>query len=153
VLVASSAAALAGCDLAFVAVEEGSAAVAAGVEDVLVVSGHPLGARVPVVPALCLDAAVEVPTYGDRFTGPTPLGTTVLLDGIPFTAGDLELGPSDRVLSARQPDTADGLGVILATLAAGGSLVLLADGDPVAVAAAERVTATAGVAVPGVREL
>jgi hypothetical protein len=153
VVVVSSASALAGCDLAFVTVEEGAAALDAGVEDVLVVSGHPLGARVPVVPAMCLDAAVEVPTYGDRFTGPAPAGTAVLLDGIPFNAGDLGLGPTDRVLTAQQPATPEGLGVILATLAAGGSLVLLADGDPVAVAAAERVTATAGVAVPGVREL
>jgi hypothetical protein len=102
---------------------------------------------------MCLDAAVEVPTYGDRFTGPTPAVTTVLLDGIPFTAGDLGLTSTDRVLTARPPATAGGLGVLLATLAAGGSLVLLADGDASSIAATERVTATAGAAVAGLREL
>jgi uncharacterized protein (TIGR03089 family) len=153
VVVATGPAALAGCGLAFVSVEHAEGALDAGVDDVLVASGHPLGARLPAVPAMCLDAAVEVPTYGDRFPGPFPTGTAVLLDDEPFAAPDLGLGSEDRVLTALAPSTAQGLGVLLATLRVGGSLVLLADGDASSVAAAERVTATAGAAVPGVREL
>jgi uncharacterized protein (TIGR03089 family) len=150
-VVASTASSLAGCGLAFVSPEHAEAALDAGVDDVLVASGHPLGARLPAVPALCLDAAVEVPGYGDRFPGRG--GTAVELDGVPFTAPDLGLGPTDRVLTALPPATGAGLGVLLAALAAGASLVLLRDGDAAAVASAEHVTATAGVAVPGVREL
>jgi uncharacterized protein (TIGR03089 family) len=152
VVVASTPASLAGCPLAFVSVDAASGALDAGVDDVLVVSGHPLGARLPAVPALCLDAAVEVPTYGDHFTGQAT-SASVLLDGDAFTAPELGLAPEDRVLTSLAPATPAGLGVLLAALSAGASLVLLADGDPVAVSASERVTATAGVAVPGVREL
>ena len=77
----------------------------------------------------------------------------VLLDGAPFEVPDLGLQAEDRVLTTLAPSTAVGLGVLLAALRAGGSLVLLRDGDPAAVAAAERVTATAGAAVPGLRAL
>lgn len=153
VVVASTASALAGCALAFVSPEQAEAALDAGVDDVLVASGHPLGARLPAVPPLCLDAAVEVPGYGDRFTGPAPAGTAIELDGTPFTAPDLDLGPADRVLTTLAPATEAGLGVLLAALAAGASLVLLRDGDAEAVTAAEHVTATAGTAVPGLRQL
>jgi uncharacterized protein (TIGR03089 family) len=151
VVVGSSAAELTGCELAFVSPDQAEAALDAGVDDVLVASGHPLGARLPTVPPLCLDAAVEVPGYGDHFPGRG--GTAIELDGAPFTAPDLGLGPADRVLTALPPATGPGLGVLLAALAAGASLVLLRDGDAKTVAAAERVTATAGVAVPGLREL
>jgi uncharacterized protein (TIGR03089 family) len=153
VAVASTPEHLSGCSLAFVSPEAAEATLDAGVDDVLVASGHPLGARLPAVPALCLDVAVEVPTYGDHFSGPRATGTAVLLDGEVFDAPDLGLGPDDRVLTALAPTTAEGLGVLLAALRAGASLVLLADGDPVAVSATERVTATAGAAVPGVRQL
>jgi uncharacterized protein (TIGR03089 family) len=153
VVIASRPESLAGCEVAFVSTDHAEAALDAGVDDVLVVSGHPLGARLPVVPALCLDAAVEVPGYGDRFPGPRPTGTAVLLDTEPFAVPDLGLGPQDRVLTALPPATEAGRGVLLAALRASSSLVLLASGDAAAVAAAERVTATAGAAVPGVREL
>lgn len=153
VVVASTAGSLAGCGLAFVSPDQAEAALDVGVDDVLVASGHPLGARLPAVPALCLDAAVEVPGYGDRFAGPAPGAAEVLLDGEPFTAPALGLGPADRVLTTLPPATERGLGVLLAALAAGSSLVLLRDGDAAAVAAAEHVTATAGVVVPGLREL
>jgi uncharacterized protein (TIGR03089 family) len=151
--VASTAEHLAGCAVAFVSADRAEDALDAGVEDVLAVSGHPLGARLPGVPALCLDAAVEVPGYGDRFAGPYPAQPVVELDGEAFVAPDLGLGPDDRVLTALPPATSRGLGVLLGALRSGSSLVLLADGDAPAVAEAERVTATAGAAVPGVREL
>jgi uncharacterized protein (TIGR03089 family) len=153
VVVASSPDGLVGCDLAFVDAEHATDALDAGVDDVLVASGHPLGARLPSVPALCLDAAVEIPTYGDHWSGGRPASTEVLLDGTPLEVPDLALSPQDRVLTTLSPATAEGLGVLLAALRAGGSLVLLRDGDPAAVSDAERVTATAGVAVPGVRQL
>jgi uncharacterized protein (TIGR03089 family) len=153
VVVASTSTGLEGCSLAFVDAEHADGALEAGVDDVLVASGHPLGARLPSVPPLCLDAAVEIPTYGDHFAGPRPAGAEVLLDGQPVEVPDLGLGPQDRVLTTLAPATPAGLGVLLAALRAGGSLVLLRDGDPVAVSEAERVTATAGAAVPGVREL
>ena len=152
-VVGSVAASLEGCPLAFVAPDSAEAALDAGVEDVLVASGHPLGARLPAVPALCLDAAAEVPTYGDHWGGPFATGFTVELDGVAFAVPDLGLAASDRVLTALAPSTPAGLGVLLATLRAGGSLVLLADGDAAALAETERVTATAGAVVPGVREL
>jgi hypothetical protein len=153
VVVATSPADLEECSLAFVDAEHAVAALDAGVDDVLVASGHPLGARLPSVPPLCLDAAVEIPTYGDHFPGRAPAAPEVLLDGQPFEVPDLGLAPEDRVLTALEPSTPAGLGVLLAALRAGGSLVLLRDGDPTAVSEAERVTATAGAAVPGVREL
>ncbi len=152
VVVASTPAALAGCGLAVVSPDHAEAALDAGVEDVLVASGHPLGARLPAVPALCLDAAVEIPVYGDRFA-PTSAPGPVLLDGAPFATPDLRLGPDDRVLTSLSPTSEPGLGVLLAALAGGCSLVLLPDGDAEAVCAAERVTATAGVDVPGLRRL
>jgi uncharacterized protein (TIGR03089 family) len=153
VVVASSPEHLGGCFLAFVAPEHAEAALDEDVDDVLVASGHPLGARLPSVPPLCLDAAVELPAYGDRYDGPPVTTPSVLLDGEPFSVPDLALSPADRVLTSLPPATEPGLGVLLGTLAAGGSLVLLREGDPAAVAHAERVTATAGAAVPGVREL
>jgi hypothetical protein len=136
-----------------VGVDHAEDALDAGVDDVLAVSGHPLGARLPGVPAMCLDAAVEVPAYGDRFPGPYPTEARVELDGEPFAVPDLGLGPEDRALTSLPPASSLGLAVMLATLRAGGSLVLLADGDAASVAEAERVTATAGAAVPGLREL
>ena len=66
-VVASTPAALEGCALAFVSPEHASEALDAGVDDVLVASGHPLGARLPAVPALCLDAAVE--RFADKEDG------------------------------------------------------------------------------------
>jgi uncharacterized protein (TIGR03089 family) len=154
VVVAAQAADLAGCAVAFVRVEDAEAALDAGVEDVLAVSGHPLGARLAAVPPLVLDAAVEVPGYGDRFPGPHPAGATVLLHGEPFVTPDLGLGPADRVLTTLAPATEKGLGVLLAALRAGASLVLLTgDADAAGIAAAEQVTAAAGAALPGLRAL
>ncbi len=154
VVVASAPDELAGCSLAFVSATEAEAALDEGVDDVLAVSGHPLGARLPAVPPLVLDAAAEVPTYGDRFPGPYPTTATVVLHGEPFVTPDLGLGPADRVLTTRPPATPEGLGVLLATLRSGASLVLVAgDADLSAITAAEQVTAVAGATVPDLRQL
>jgi uncharacterized protein (TIGR03089 family) len=143
---------LAGCELAFVDADSASAALDAGVEDVLAVSGHPLGARLASLPPMVLDAAAEIPTYGDHFGGPVPQHAHVELAGAPFAVPDLGLTGTDRVLTTLDP--VEGLGVLLAALAAGASLVLVrGDADLVAICAAEGVTATAGSVVPGVRQL
>lgn len=143
---------LAGCALAFVDVDRAEAALDAGVEDVLAVSGHPLGARLTSLPPMVLDAAAEIPTYGDHFGGPVPQHAHVELAGAPFEVPDLGLTAADRVLTTLAPT--DGLGVLLAALSAGGSLVLVrGDADLEAICAAEGITASAGAVLPGVREL
>lgn len=153
-VVASDVDELEGCDVAFVDLAHAEAALDAGVDDVLAVSGHPLGARLPAVPALVLDAAAEVPGYGDHFPGPFPTTATVVLHDHAFVAPDLGLSAADRVLTTLPPATPEGLGVLLGALGAGAGLVLVVgDADLAAVAAAERVTAAAGAAVPGVRPL
>ena len=140
VVVAGSAADLVDCELAFV--HESFAASVTGVIDVLVTSGHPLGARLPAVPPGCLDAAVEVPVYGDRFPGPYATSATVLLGTSPAEIPDLGLSAPDRVLTTVDPATPAGLGVLLSALQAGASLVLaVGEPDLDAIAAAERVTA------------
>lgn len=142
VVVASSPEYLAECALAFTDADRAEAALDAGVEDVLAVSGHPLGARLRVVPPLVLDAAVEVPGYGDHYPGPFAVDPVVELDGAPFVTPDLGLGPGDRVLTTLPLTTVAGLGVVLAALRAGASLVLVVQpgADLDALVATERVT-------------
>ena len=154
VVVAAEPAELAGCEVAFVLAEHAAAALDAGVEDVLAVSGHPLGARCTGLPAMVLDAAVEVPGHGDHFTGPRVTQARVEVEGVAWSRRDLALSPGERVLTTLPPDTRAGLDVVLDALAAGASLVLVTgQADVAAICAAERVTATAGVVVPGVRRL
>lgn len=159
VVVASDAAGLDGCPLAFVLAEHAGAALDAGVDDVLAVSGHPLGARATGLPAMVLDAAAEVPGHGDHFGGPHPLTAQVEVAGRVLVAADLErgaadlgIGTGDRVLTALPLDTLLGLRVALGALAVGASLVLVTgEVDLAAICATERVTVTAGADVPGVR--
>ena len=154
VVMAEDGAGLAGCPVAFVVADQAGAALDAGVDDVLAVSGHPLGARSQGLPAMVLDAAVEVPGHGDHFGGPHPASAHVVVQGRPFHPVSLDLTSSDRLLTVLPLDTAPGLGVALAALAAGASLVLVTgEADLPAICAAERVTATAGVDVPGLRDL
>jgi uncharacterized protein (TIGR03089 family) len=139
---------LAGCDAAFVLTADVAAALDAGIADVLALSGHPLGAPAGPLPGLALDYGREVPSYGDHFSGPGPAVARIAVAGVPVvpTSG---LSPGDRVLTTLDPADPDGAGVLLAALAAGAGLVLLRKGDADAVAAAERVTVTAGTAVTG----
>lgn len=138
---------LAGCTVAFTTADTAEAALDAGVDDVLALSCHPLGARLATVPALVLDYAVEVPSYGDHWGGSVPVSGTVEVDGQPLVVPPSQLGPGDRVLTAV---AMSGVGWLLAALSAGAGIVLVPDVasiDLSAVAAAERVTATAGVTV------
>ena len=148
VVLADDPAALAGCGAAFVTVEHAEAALDAGVDDVLALSGHPLGAPAGPLPALVQDYAREVPSYADHFGGPRPVRAVVEAAGRavePLAA----FSAQDRVLTSFDPADAVGAAVLLGALHGGASLVLLARGTADAVAAAERVTATAGCDVPG----
>lgn len=158
VVVAREPADLEGCEAAFVLGPYASAALAAGVDEVLALSGHPLGAPLPSVPAMVQDFAREVPSYGDHFGGPSPQGWAVEVAGAPL--GPLpspEVGPADRVLVAVDPADPAGLAGLLAVLSAGAALVLAPDPaslDLDAVAAGERLTAVLGTdRLPSLRRL
>ena len=148
VVLADDPAALAGCGAAFVLAEHAEATLDAGVDDVLALSGHPLGAPAVGLPALVLDYAREVPSYADHFGGPRPGRAAVEAGGRPVEplAG---LTGQDRLLTALDPADAVGAAVLLGALRAGAGLVLLRSGSPEPVAAAERVTVTAGCDVSG----
>ncbi len=159
VVVATSPADLAGCDVAFVGPEDAAAALGTCAGDVLAVSPLPLGGPVRDRPAMVLDAAAELRTYGDRLERPAPGLWRVEHDGRAYGPGalpDLGLGTADRVATSVDPRTETGLLTgLLTPLAAGAALVLVP--DPTALApgalAAEQVTATVGLDVPEARRL
>jgi uncharacterized protein (TIGR03089 family) len=158
VVLASEPADLAGCPVAFVLAEYAEAALDAGVEDVLALSGHPLGAALPVVPAMVLDYAREVPSYGDHWNGPGGPAPRFEVEGrVAGAPPELGLSGADRVLTALDPATSAGLLLgLLGPLAAGASLVLVPEpssADLLAITTAEQVTATVGADVPGLRAL
>ncbi|MCW2600286.1 MAG: AMP-dependent synthetase and ligase [Frankiales bacterium] len=140
VVVAATAQELAGCSIAFVAAEHAEAALDAGVDDVLACSLTPFGTRLPSVPPLVLDAAAEIPTYGDHFAG-RPAGVHLEVGGRSFTVPAADLNLTDRVLTRLEPSTPDGLAALLGPLRAGAAVVLLVEGDQEAVIAQEQVTA------------
>lgn len=148
VVVGRTAADLAGCAVAFVSLAHAHDDL--DVDDVLAVSTLPMGGRLQDLPSMVLDAGAELPVHGDHYAGRGPLGP-VLLDGLPVDVPSLGLTETDRVLTVLAP--ADGLVLgLLAPLAAGAALVLCPAGVPASVAA-EGVTATVGVDLPGVRRL
>lgn len=157
VVVAADADGLAGCEAAFTTVDDAPAALAAGVEDVLAVSLHPLGAPLPAVPPLVLDHAREVPGHGDHWAGPVPSGVDVVVAGQPLgPLPSLDLGVGDRVLTDARPADPVALRTLLAALSEGAALVLVPDPASVdlpTVVADERVTVTAGPRVPGLRSV
>jgi uncharacterized protein (TIGR03089 family) len=143
----------------------------AGVEDLLGLSLHPLGLGMAGYVGQARDFALEVRGHGDHFTPyepPDPAAPGLLLGGVQLSLGGLvstahelaaRLGitPGDRVLVDDQTATQAGpVAWLLAPLAAGASLVVcrhaFADRLPQR-AAAERVTATLGVKLDGIREL
>ena len=143
--------ALAGCAVAFVLADAAEAALDAGVDDVLALSGHPLGAPAAGLPPMVLDYAREVPSYGDHFGGPRPRRTPVEAGGRVVDPLDGFTG-ADRVLTTLPPADPQGAAVLLGALAAGASLVLLrgtAMNAAERIAETEQVTLTAGRDVPG----
>jgi uncharacterized protein (TIGR03089 family) len=157
VVVAGEPAELTGCDAAFTSEAAASAVLAAGVDDVLALSGHPLGASCGPLPPMVQDYAREVPSYGDGWSGARPAAARVETDGVPVPVRPAPaLGPNDRVLLGGPFGGAAPVGALLAVLAAGSALVLLPDPgsvDLAAVVADERATATWGVAGTGLRSL
>ncbi len=146
-VVAASAEELEGCEAAFVLAPHAAAALDAGVDEVLALSGHPLGAPAGPLPAMVQDYAREVPSYGDHFSGPAPGPAQVVLGAAPFAVPAPQPGAQPgRLLTVLPLTDPAGLAAVLAALGAGGSLVLAAgEGlDLAAVARTERVTAAAG---------
>lgn len=139
VVVAASPEELEGCAVAFTAAEDAEAALDAGVDDVLACSLTPFATRLASVPAMVLDAAAEIPSYGDHFGG-RPREARIQLAGKPFTAPTLGLGTTDRLLTTEPPSTDAGLGAILGALKAGAALILLRSGEASAAFTAEGAT-------------
>ncbi len=132
----------AGAEVVFAGPADLDRARAAGAGEVVGLSLRPMGPPLGAVPPGVSDYALEVPGYGDRF--------------VP-TAAAWSLGPTDRVLSTLPYADPDGLlAGLLAPLAAGCAVVLCRHAQPAVLpgrATAERVTATAGVDLPGLRRL
>ena len=149
---------------------EDAAQDAVGVE-LLGLSLHPLGMGMTDYTGPARDFALEVRTHGDSFVPyepPDPAGPglrtgalELTLGGLTQTAGELAgrlgLTATDRVLiDERTAAEAGPVAWLLAPLAAGASLVLCRNPLAEALAhraATERVTATLGLRVEGVREL
>jgi uncharacterized protein (TIGR03089 family) len=139
--------------------------------DLLGLSLHPLGLGMAGYAGPARDFALEVRTHGDAFVpyrSPDPDDPGLLLGGLTLTLGALaataweladRLGvrPGDRVLvEDRTALEAGPVAWLLAPLAAGASIVLCRNPEPEALprrAADERVTATLGVRVEGIRVL
>ena len=143
---------IADCDVAFVLADRAAEVLDLGVDEVFALSGHPLGAPVAALPGMSQDYAREVPSYADSWTGQRPAAPRLQVEGEPLGAlPQLAVAASDRVLADVDHATRAGLGLLLAVLGAGASLVLVPaprEGlDLAATAAAERVTATLGSSV------
>ena len=152
VVLADEPSALSGCELAFTTVDAAPGALEVGVDDVLALSGHPLGAPATGLPPGVEDYAREVPSYGDSWGGPLTSAAAVEVGGAPVLPQRPGLSGADRVLVSLRPSDPAELGLLLGCLADGAALVLVPDAttvDLAAVAASERVTATAGVTVGG----
>jgi uncharacterized protein (TIGR03089 family) len=139
--------------------------------DLLGLSLHPLGMGMTGYAGPARDFALEVRAHGDVFTPWQPVdpaarglltgGLELTLGGLAGTAGELAgrlgLAAGDRVLvDERAAAEAGPVAWLLAPLAAGASIVLVRAADPgrlPARAAAERVTATLGCTIDGIREL
>ncbi|HEY4630775.1 MAG TPA: TIGR03089 family protein [Blastococcus sp.] len=142
-----------------------------GGADLVGLSLHPLGGGMAGYTGPARDFALEVRAAGDRFVphqAPDPAAAGLLagslqltLGGLVDTAGELAgrlgIGPDDRILvDAQVAAEAGPVAWLLAPLAAGASVVLcrypIRERLPHR-AAVERVTATLGVGIDGVREL
>ncbi len=157
VVVAADVDALAGCDAAFVTGPDAAAALDAGVEQVLALSCHPLGAPLAAVAGGAEDYAREVPSYADHWGGAAPRSWSVEVGGQALGAlPDLGAGGDDRVLLAVDPAVPEGLGALLSVLAAGAALLLAPHPDSLdlaAVASGEGLTATVGIDVSALPRL
>jgi uncharacterized protein (TIGR03089 family) len=162
---------LAGAHVVLAAQDRLDALEEEGVEELLGLSLHPLGMGMTGYVGAARDFALEVRAHGDHFrpwSTPDPDAPGLLVGGLQLTlgglveaaeelAGRLGLVEGDRVLvDARTAAEAGPVAWLLAPLAAGASLVLCRNpaADRLAQrASTERITATLGCRVEGVREL
>ncbi|MFP5218316.1 MAG: TIGR03089 family protein [Actinomycetes bacterium] len=147
---------LAGCDVAFTTADQAGAALDAGVDEVMVVSTHPLGAAGPPVPPPLGDHARDVPGHGDRWTGPSATSWDITAGGRPVAPSDTGTGPQDRVLVTGGVTDVAPLAAVLGSLRDGAGLLLSPRAEQVDLAAAvgvERLTACIGTDVAGLRRL
>lgn len=146
-------------------------ALGAGTAELLGLSLHPLGLGMTDYVGPARDFALEVRAHGDFFSPwqpPDPAapglvtgGLTLALGGLVAAAGELagrlDIRPGDRVLV--DADTAAEAGPVawlLAPLVAGASTVLVRHPAPEGLphrAATERVTASLGIRIDGIRML
>ncbi len=146
------------CDVAFVIAAQAGSAVDLGIDEVFALSGHPFGGPVSSLAPMAQDYSREVPSYADAWSGPAP--TTVTIEVADAPLGDLPELPvttADRVLVDVDLTVRHGLAALLSVLRSGASLVLAPSPhgalDLARTAADERVTATLGLSVPGLRAL
>jgi uncharacterized protein (TIGR03089 family) len=160
-----------GADLVLATQDRLEALEDAGVENLLGLSLHPLGMGMTGYTGSARDFALEVRTHGDVFhpyEPPDPEAPGLMVGGLELTlgglgetaaelAGRLGLVDGDRVLVDEQTAAEAGpVAWLLAPLAVGASLVLCRHPWPerlAARAATERVTATLGRRIEGIREL
>ncbi len=139
--------------------------------DLLGLSLHPLGLGMTDYVGPARDFALEVRTHGDRFfpyEPPAPAAAGLRIGALELSLGALTdaarelsdrlgLAAGDRVLVDERTATEAGpVAWLLAPLSAGASLVLCRNAIPDVLAhraAIERVTATLGLRIEGVREL
>jgi uncharacterized protein (TIGR03089 family) len=162
---------LAGADVVLAAAERLQPLEELGLDDLLGLSLHPLGMGMAGYAGPARDFALEVRVHGDHFSPyslPDPASPGLLLGGVQLSLGALVdtaaelatrlgLRAGDRVLVDEQTATQAGpVAWLLAPLFAGASLVLcrhpFAERLPRR-AADERVTATLGLKLDGIREL
>ncbi|MGY2067538.1 TIGR03089 family protein [Blastococcus sp. SYSU DS0619] len=142
-----------------------------GVEELLGLSLHPLGMGMTGYAGAARDFALEVRAHGDVFAAWSPprvdapglvlggleLSLGGLVEAAVELAGRLGIVEGDRLLiDARVAAEAGPVAWLLAPLAAGASVVLISSVDVSRLAqraASERVTATLGQRVDGIREL
>jgi uncharacterized protein (TIGR03089 family) len=142
-----------------------------GLAELMGLSLHPLGMGMTGYTGPARDFALEVRAHGDVFAPWQPVDPTgpgLVLGGGQLTlgglvtaaaelAGRLGIRPGDRVLVDERAATEAGpVAWLLAPLSAGASLVLCRSAAPSGLphrAATERVTATLGLTLDGIREL
>jgi uncharacterized protein (TIGR03089 family) len=160
-----------GVDVVLAAQDRVPALEELGADPLLGLSLHPLGLGMTGHTGPARDFALEVRVHGDVFSPWQPVdpqapglragALELSLAGLASTAAELAerlgLTPGDRVLvDARTAEEAGPVAWLLAPLAAGASIVLTRGATPGLLqshASAERVTATLGLRLDGVREL
>ena len=132
-----------------------AAAVEAGARDVVGLSLASMNGRLAHAPAGFVDYAAPVLAAGDRVDVAHPSGHAEVV-AARARAGEFGLTVGDRLLVSDAAGVEDAVDWLLAPLAAGASVVLCRNADPIRLpgrVAEERVTATLGRTVEGARRV